>query len=56
MENIKNITVDTIDTAADGTVTASAHSLPEITVKTTLCELLTMLDLGEKPPVPTPRE
>ncbi len=56
MENIKNITMDTIDTAVNGTVTAPAHSLPEITVRTTLGELLTMLDLGEKTPVPTPRE
>ena len=56
MENIKNITMDTIDTAVNGTVTAPAHSLPEITVKTTLGELLAMLDLGEKMPVPTPRE
>ena len=30
--------------------------LPPITMKTTLGELLAMLDLGEKPPVPTPRE
>ena len=44
MENIKNITADVADFQ------------PEITVKTTLGELLTMLDLREKPPVPTPRE
>ena len=52
MENIKNITVDA---AADAN-SIVAEPLPEITAKTTLGELLAMLDLGEKPPVPTPRE
>ena len=52
MENIKNITADA---AADAN-SIVAEPLPEITAKTTLGELLAMLDLGEKPPVPTPRE
>ncbi len=34
----------------------AAPAIPAITEKTTLGELLTMLNLGEKPPVPTPRE
>lgn len=33
----------------------TAAVLPVITDKTTLGELLAMLNLGEKPPVPTPR-
>lgn len=34
----------------------AATVLPVITAETTLGELLTLLNLGEKPPVPTPRE
>lgn len=37
-------------------IAQNAAALPVITDKTTLGELLAMLDVGEKPPVPTPRE
>ena len=37
-------------------IAQNAAALPVITDKTTLGELLAMLALGEKPPVPTPRE
>ena len=37
-------------------ITQNTTVLPEITNKTTLGEVLALLNLGEKPPVPTPRE
>ena len=37
-------------------IAQNATALPVITANTTLGELLDMLNLGEKPPVPTPRE
>lgn len=52
MENM-NVNAQNAQNAA---IAATATTLPVITAKTTLGELLAMLDLGEKPPVPTPRE
>lgn len=37
------------------TAMATEIALPVITAKTTLCELLAMVDLGEKPKTPTPK-
>lgn len=37
-------------------IAQNAAALPTITAETTLGELLSLLNLGEKPPVPTPRE
>ena len=52
MENM-NVNAQNTQNAA---ATTTAATLPVITDKTTLGELLAMLNLGEKPPVPTPRE
>ena len=52
MENM-NVNAQNTQNAAAAT---TAATLPVITDKTTLGELLAMLNLGEKPPVPTPRE
>ena len=52
MENM-NVNAQNTQNAAAAT---TAATLPVITDKTTLSELLAMLNLGEKPPVPTPRE
>lgn len=52
MENM-NVNAQNTQNAAAAT---TAATLPVITDKTTLGELLAMLNLGEKPHVPTPRE
>ncbi len=52
MENM-NVNAQNTQNAEAAT---TAATLPVITDKTTLGELLAMLNLGEKPPVPTPRE
>lgn len=49
---MENMNVNTQNTM--GTIDA-AITLPVITAKTTLGELLAMMDLGEKPKTPTPR-
>ena len=49
---MENMNVNTQNTM--GTIDA-AITLPVITAKTTLGELLAMMELGEKPKTPTPR-